>query len=150
MKIKNILILGLIIGLGFSNPVFSYQHSERQIIKSLRKCTKRINKHPDKVSLYIKRGYLNFQMGNIQDAIKDYSSAEDLQPDNSDIYYSRGQLELKLKKYNLALDDFNKAMLYDLNYVRRDDTWSSTYANYWLVLKSNSSLTLNPPKLFGN
>ncbi|MDD5770241.1 MAG: hypothetical protein PHE25_04670 [Candidatus Gracilibacteria bacterium] len=53
--------------------------------------------------------------------------------------------------------DFAKAMLYDLNYVRRgNDGWNSINSSYnegssnYFVIVYDSTVQTNPPKLFGN
>jgi len=48
--------------------------------------------------------------------------------------------------------DFNQAMYYDLNYIRRWNEWYSEYKwEYdYFVIKYDSTVQSNPPKLFGN
>lgn len=48
-------------------------------------------------------------------------------------------------------DDFDLAMIFDLNYLRRWDVWTSD-ENKWYstVIKYNPWLVLDPPKLFNN
>ncbi len=48
-------------------------------------------------------------------------------------------------------DDFNEAMIYDLNYTRSDWEWAvSGYEDYAFVIEFNSELQNNPPKWFGD
>lgn len=54
------------------------------------------------------------------------------------------------------ITDFDKAMIYDLNYLRRWNDWCDTdwdgncITNDATILKYNPSVQNNPPKLFGN
>ena len=87
MKKLLYVILLFILSL-YALPSFCYEHSDFELIKQLRKCNKKIDRNPEDVRLYIQRGYLNFMVGNYEDALSDYESAKQLEPENSDIYYS--------------------------------------------------------------
>ena len=84
--------------------------TDTQLIKKIKKCDKKIDKHPDNVKLYVQRGFLKFCLKDYGSALEDYVKAEELSPDNSDIFYSRGRVWFARGNYTEAIDDFDKAI----------------------------------------
>ncbi|MBV6420451.1 MAG: hypothetical protein DAHOPDDO_01693 [Ignavibacteriaceae bacterium] len=66
---------------------------------------------PSYVGAYINRGDANFELGNYNESIQDYSNAIVLNPtDYSDAYYKRGKAKNSSNDYTGAIQDYNKAI----------------------------------------
>ena len=107
---KNKLIVSLLCFVLCFSSAWGYEHSDFQIIKQLRKCNKKLERNPENAKLYIQRGYLNFMVGNYNDALSDYENAEKYEPNNHNIYYSIGRMQYILKNYDNSLENYTKAI----------------------------------------
>lgn len=64
-------------------------------------------------------------LGNINDALQDYTRAIELNPKSVKAYTNRGSAKCLLKDYNSAFSDFNSA-------INLDPTNSEIYRSKWL------------------
>ena len=55
-------------------------------------------------------GIEEYEKGNYQEAIENFSKAIDAYPDDASLYNNRGLTYFELKKYDKALSDFSKAI----------------------------------------
>ena len=76
-------------------------------------------------------GMLNYQSGNFDLAIDEFSKAVESDPDNevSMIYSYRGISKLKLNKFNEAIEDFDKAIEIKPKEVKEYSNWIKNYYN---------------------
>jgi len=59
---------------------------------------------------YYLRGYLEFQVNSLENAIRDYTKYLELKPNNVKALLDRGFIFTKQTQYNRAFNDFNKAI----------------------------------------
>ncbi len=59
--------------------------------------------------LFVKRAFVNKKLGNMEDAIYDYSQAIEIKKDYLDAYIARGMALYECQKYEEALLDFHEA-----------------------------------------
>ena len=59
---------------------------------------------------YIKSGDNNYNKGNFQEAIIDYTKAIEIYPNDAKIYINRGVSYANIKNYSQAITDFTKAI----------------------------------------
>ena len=59
--------------------------------------------------LFVKRAFVDKKLGNIEEALADYSQAIEIKKDYVDAYVSRGIALYESKKYEMALEDFRQA-----------------------------------------
>lgn len=79
---------------------------------------------------YQYRAITHLQLGNYDDALKDFQEAIDLRPDIAGSYYSRGVTYTLSKQYKKAIADFDQ-------YIRQEDMVASAY-----VYRGNAHLYL--------
>lgn len=60
--------------------------------------------------IFFERGNAYTQIGNFEDAVKDFTEAINSDPQFADAYYSRGRVLGRLGKHEQAIDDFTKAI----------------------------------------
>lgn len=63
-----------------------------------------------KVNCLIKRGSMQLQAENVQECVKDFDKAIELDSDNSDIYHHRGQINFLSERLTQAKEDFEKCI----------------------------------------
>ena len=76
----------------------------------LNKCDKRLNTFPFEPRLYITRGMLYFQLGKLNDSLKDFNKAEELNPQLTPYLWSRGLTYYYLEKYAKAARQFELSL----------------------------------------
>ena len=69
-----------------------------------------IDKYERHALAYERRGYVNLQLRNYNDAIYDFSKSIDLNPNNSDPYFGRALVNINKKNYETAIMDFEEAI----------------------------------------
>lgn len=62
------------------------------------------------VKFYYLKGFVEQRNGNLENAIKSYDKATDLDKEYPTAYISRGSAYLDLKKYDKAIDNYTKAI----------------------------------------
>ena len=68
--------------------------------------------------LYSSRGQVRAEMGNYEEALKDYDKAIELNHSSIPIYYFlRGNVKYNLGQYKDALEDYNKCLELDDSYT---------------------------------
>jgi tetratricopeptide (TPR) repeat protein len=72
---------------------------------------------PLNASEFYNRGLLNFNAGNYDAAIIDYSRAIEIDPNDSAFFYNRGLAYYKKGENEAAIDNYNKALEIDPNNV---------------------------------
>ncbi len=81
---------------------------------------------------YLTRGDYDFDLGNYNAAIADYSRAIELKPDYAEAYNNRAYAYMKMEKYALALPDLDRAIQLRPDYVNalmnRGDIYNYYYA----------------------
>jgi tetratricopeptide (TPR) repeat protein len=69
-----------------------------------------IEKFPEQAAFYSERGMLKVLMNRSKEAISDFTKAIHLDKDDEDNYRNRGLCFHNLQKYQLALNDYSKAI----------------------------------------
>lgn len=86
-------------------------------VTQIRGCTQYINEgKPDKHNLsiaYVNRAIAHSMLGRNDEALKDFSSAIEVDPNNPLAYYNRGNLYLDTGYHDLAISDFTCALAID-------------------------------------
>lgn len=77
---------------------------------SYEEITKAIDISPDNHDIYITRGDISDEKGNIGIALDDYDKAVSAAPDNAEAYIKRGKANVKMTFRDKALEDFNMAL----------------------------------------
>lgn len=108
-----LLLIGMVLLL---SPVFADDQASEKVldkagaIKAISAYTKKIEANPNSEEGYINRAYLNYLLGNLEEAIQDYDKLVSLSPKNEEFLLNRGYLkhinnerEEALKDYDLAL-----------------------------------------------
>jgi tetratricopeptide (TPR) repeat protein len=67
-------------------------------------------KYKEDDELYRQRGTARYTIREVDEAVKDFSRALQLNPKNAGAYARRGDARVRLKDYKGALDDFNRAI----------------------------------------
>jgi len=97
---------------------------------------------------WIKSGGKNYEKGNYEKAISDYSKAIDLEPYESLSYFNRGLCYEMLGKYSEAIRDFNKAIEINPNrvsaYAARGSVYAKLGKNNEAIRDFNKAIELNP------
>ena len=75
---------------------------------------------------YFDLGKSEYDKGNFENAIINFTKAIELKPDYAEAYYNRGNAYVKLQQYGKAIYDFNKAIE-----LKQDD--AQAYYNRGLV-----------------
>ncbi len=78
---------------------------ENEAINALNKAIEKYERH---ALAYERRGYVNFQLQNYEDALYDFSKSIDLNPNNCEPFFGRTMVKLKKKDYQGAADDLEK------------------------------------------
>ncbi|MDF1662472.1 MAG: serine/threonine-protein kinase [Planctomycetota bacterium] len=68
--------------------------------------------------LFLNRGLLRVQFGDLNSALKDFNKAIAINEDFAEAYNNRGNLQLKLGKTALALQDFHRALSLEPQYYQ--------------------------------
>ena len=76
----------------------------------LNKCDKRLNTFPFEPRLYIARGMLYFQLGKLNNSLKDFNKAEELNPQLTPYLWHRGLTYYYLRKYAKAARQFELSL----------------------------------------
>lgn len=76
----------------------------------LNKCEKKLKKYPFEPRLYITRGMLYFQLGQLHDSLKDFNKAEELNPQLTPYLWQRGLTYYYLAKYAKAARQFELSL----------------------------------------
>lgn len=80
---------------------------EDEAIKSL---TRAIEKYDRHAQAYERRGFINFQLKNYEDATYDFTKSIDFSPSNPEPYLGRGNIKKLQKQYDEAIKDFDMAI----------------------------------------
>ncbi|MEK7485294.1 MAG: protein kinase, partial [Planctomycetota bacterium] len=72
--------------------------------------TEAIQKNPQFVDAYIRRGWAENAMAHYSNALKNYNEAIQIQPDRADVYNDRGLVKYHLKDYLGAIADYDQAL----------------------------------------
>lgn len=99
---------------------------EGQVFVALDKFTKAIEACPDLDAAYDYRARLNEQLGNYDQAERDYSTAIRFAPNEAVYYNDRGEFYKRQKRYQEAERDINKA-------IALDDSVPQLYVNRALL-----------------
>lgn len=118
----------------------------------IRGCTKYINEgKPEKHNLsiaYVNRAIAHSILGKNDNALKDFSSAIDIDPDNPLAYYNRGNLYLDTRRQDLAISDFTCALAIDpmfaLAYYNRGLAYEQIDKRQEARADFEQALALNP------
>jgi len=119
MKKFFIILLFLVLimpSYGFEIPAGKKVNKEA-VLSGLEKYSKIIIENPASQDAYINRAFLNFLMGNIEEAILDYDQLIKLNPLNEEFYLNRGYLKHISHKREEALKDYNEALKINPNYA---------------------------------
>ena len=88
------------------------------------------------------------QLGNEEDAIKNFNKAIEFDPTNEVAYYNRGNANKTLKNYNLAVDDFNRAIqinpLYAKAYYNKGYAYKQQKKYNESIRDFNKAIELDP------
>lgn len=87
------------------------------VISSIAKYTNTITTNPKDEDGYINRAYLNYLIGNLDEAIADYNQLILIDPKNEEFYLNRGYLNHLAHKRLEALADYEQALKIKPNYT---------------------------------
>ena len=87
-----------------------------------------IQEYPNQMGAYIMRGVADYELGNHEEAIKDFDKAIELEPDDAFAYNNRGTAKGKLGRYEEAIKDYDKALKLDPNFTGAIQNKSLTFA----------------------
>jgi len=79
--------------------------------------TKALEQQPQLAEAYNDRGIVYAQMGQVDQALKDFDAAISLNPKYAKAYNNRGNLYQKRTEQDKALEDYNKALALNANYA---------------------------------
>jgi tetratricopeptide (TPR) repeat protein len=66
-----------------------------------------IDKYQRHALAYERRGYVNYKLGNFNDALYDFSKSIDINPNNPEPHYGRGKVRMLKNEWELAIIDFD-------------------------------------------
>jgi tetratricopeptide (TPR) repeat protein len=69
-----------------------------------------IEKYQRHALAYERRGYVNYKLGNFNDALYDFSKSIDINPNNPEPHYGRGKVRMLKNEWAAAIVDFDAAM----------------------------------------
>lgn len=105
MKFVRIAAVSLAVALAAS-PAFAKNSPETMIMKASRE----IDANPNDAKAYYNRGTYQLELGNLPEAVKDFTKSIQLEPKAADAYFNRG-LAMRLGKKNAeAIADFTAAI----------------------------------------
>ena len=64
------------------------------------------------------KGVVHFKLGNLKDAVKNFSNAIRINPDYKMAYYNRGLMYFKLAEFQLAINDYSNAIRISPDYPK--------------------------------
>ena len=79
------------------------QDSEEEALKAMTKVVKRFDRH---AQAYERRGFVNFRLGNLEDALYDYNKSLSINPKLPEGHYGRGLTHNQLGNTEAAAEDF--------------------------------------------
>jgi tetratricopeptide (TPR) repeat protein len=79
---------------------------EQEALEALTKALEKYDKHSQ---AYERRGYINYKLGNVEDAYYDLDKSIRIDPNNAEAYMYRAQINYQEKKYKEASHDFEMA-----------------------------------------
>jgi len=94
-------------------PYFRRKHNENLIQEH----TIALNKDSRSADVYADRGLVYLDLGNIKEAIADFTSAIALRPEDEDNYYYRGVANYQQKKIENSIEDFTAAIKIKSDFV---------------------------------
>ena len=75
---------------------------ETEAMEALNQAIEKYERH---ALAYERRGYVNYQLQNFEDAIYDFSKSISLNPNHAEAYLGRGMVHMTLKQYEQAVPD---------------------------------------------
>jgi tetratricopeptide (TPR) repeat protein len=66
-----------------------------------------IEKFENHALAYERRGYVNYKLGNFNDALYDFSKSININPNNGEPYYGRGKVKMLKNEWESAVVDFD-------------------------------------------
>jgi tetratricopeptide (TPR) repeat protein len=69
-----------------------------------------IDKYQRHALAYERRGFINYKLGNFNDALYDFSKSIDINPSNPEPHYGRGKVRMLKNEWALALTDFDSTI----------------------------------------
>jgi tetratricopeptide (TPR) repeat protein len=88
---------------------------------------------PVNTAAYLNRGYAEFNKGDMNGAIADYTKAIQLKPNDPGAYYNRGYLEFDKGDWTDAISDYSRA-------IALKPDWSEPYNNRGSAKQSKGDL----------
>ncbi len=80
---------------------------ESEAIRALSRAIDKCERH---ALAYERRGYVNFRLNNIVDAIYDFTKSIDINPNTPDAYLGRALIAMQQQRYAEAIDDLSNAI----------------------------------------
>jgi tetratricopeptide (TPR) repeat protein len=80
---------------------------EKEAMEQLNRAISKFDKH---ALAYERRGYVNYALGNIDDAIHDFNRCIEFDPNYAKAFFSRGKIYFKKGKIDNAIADFEAAI----------------------------------------
>jgi tetratricopeptide (TPR) repeat protein len=87
--------------------LISHSGREQEAIQSLSHAIEKYERH---AAAYERRGYVNYRLGNLQDAMYDYSKSIQINPGAAEAYLGRAVVHIAQDKRETALVDLEKAL----------------------------------------
>ena len=115
-----------------------------------------IQKDPDEPLGYLYRGQARREIGDLEEALKDFKKVIEINPDHVFVYIDRGITYANLKKYDKAIADFNAALkmdpLNDIALCNKGYVYLEQGQYQAAITEFNKALKINPnsPKALSN
>ena len=119
---------------------------EKEAMSALNRAIEKFARH---ALAYERRGYINFQLRNFDDALYDFTKSIDINPNNAEPYWGRANTKLKLGDLEGAVQDFE--MVTSKSIAHQDIHWSGRRMKGECYLKlGNMEKAIFELKLFTN
>jgi tetratricopeptide (TPR) repeat protein len=78
-------------------------------------CNKEIFLNPENASAFKERGTVKADLGEYEEALKDYNKAIEINPSDPSLFFNRGSLKVDMGDITGAIKDFKKSFELDVN-----------------------------------
>jgi len=101
---------------------------EREITSQVEEKIKGLQPSAKQAKNHIRQGYRFYRKNQIQEAVKSYGKAIEMDPNNAEAFFWRGRAFLQAEKYDEALADFRMAVKLRPSYTVAHDNLGWLYA----------------------
>jgi tetratricopeptide (TPR) repeat protein len=88
----------------------SAEHFRKLELLTIHLLNESIRESPNDASLYLRKAFVLFELGDVRQALANYDRAISLNPKDPHAYFYRGNLRFQTGNANLALQDYARAL----------------------------------------